>query len=47
MGSEMCIRDSTLYILVWPAIVAVVLLVLSFGFIREYRAAKKEGRDIV
>ena len=43
----MSIPARTLYSLVWPAIVAVVLLVLSFGFIREYRAAKKEGRDIV
>lgn len=43
----MSIPALTLYILVWPAIVAVVLLVLCFGFIREYRAAKKEGRDIV
>lgn len=37
----------TAYVLVWPAIVAGVLAVISRGFFRELRAAKKEGRPMI
>jgi len=37
----------TLYVLVWPAVVAVVLFVIAGGFFREWRAARKEGRDLI
>lgn len=37
----------TAYVLVWPVIVGGVLAVISRGFFRELRAAKKEGRPII
>lgn len=37
----------TAYVLVWPVIVAGVLAVISRGFVRELRAAKREGRPII
>ncbi|MDP9820343.1 putative transporter small subunit [Nocardioides massiliensis] len=37
----------TFYVLMWPAIVAVVLFVIGRGFITEWRTARREGRDLV
>lgn len=37
----------TLYVLVWPALVAVVLAVIGRGFLREWLEARREGRDII
>ena len=37
----------TLYVLMWPAIAAVVLAVISTAFIREIRQAKREDRDLI
>ncbi|MET4004510.1 MULTISPECIES: putative transporter small subunit [Arthrobacter] len=37
----------TLYILIWPVIVAGVLYVLGKAFIQEIRAAKREGRPLI
>ncbi len=37
----------TFYILIWPAISAVVLAVIVIAFLRELRQAKKEGRKLV
>lgn len=37
----------TVYVLMWPVIVAGVLAVLIRGFLTEWRAARKEGRDII
>lgn len=37
----------TCYVLVWPIVVAVVLVVLSRGFIKEWMAARREGRDLI
>ncbi|WP_224766181.1 putative transporter small subunit [Nocardioides campestrisoli] len=37
----------TLYVLIWPVIVAVVLFVLSRAFVSDWRAARREGRDII
>jgi len=37
----------TLYVLVWPVVVAGVLFVIARAFFRELRAARREGRDIV
>lgn len=37
----------TLYILMWPAISAVVLTVIVRGFFRDLKAARKAGVDIV
>ncbi len=36
-----------LYVLVWPLIVAGVLLVICSAFYRDWRQARKEGRRIV
>ena len=44
---SMSIAALTFYILIWPAIVAVVLVVICVAFFRELRAARREGRDIV
>ena len=35
------------YILVWPAISAVVLYVLCRGVVKDIRDARLEGRDLV
>jgi len=35
------------YILVWPAIAALILLMLVVSVIRDYRAAKENGEDLV
>ena len=37
----------TIYVLVWPALVAGVLFVISRAFIAEWREARREGRDII
>lgn len=37
----------TFYIMIWPAISAVVLAVIVVTFMRELRKAKAEGRKIV
>lgn len=37
----------TFYILIWPAISAVVLFVIVRGFFRDLREARRAGRDIV
>ncbi|GAB2980409.1 MAG TPA: putative transporter small subunit [Actinotalea caeni] len=37
----------TAYVLVWPAIVAGVLLVIVRAFVRELRRARAEGRRII
>ena len=37
----------TVYILIWPAIVAVILTVICMAFYKEYRSAKQKGRDII
>ncbi|GGR53628.1 hypothetical protein J2S40_001357 [Nocardioides luteus] len=37
----------TAYVLVWPLVTAIVLLVISTAFIKEWREAKREGRDII
>lgn len=43
----MSITALTVYILIWPVIVAVILTVLCVGFYKELRAAKREGRRII
>ncbi len=43
----MSITALTVYILIWPAIVAVVLAVICIGFVREMRIARRKGRDLV
>lgn len=37
----------TLYVLIWPLIVAGVLFVITRAFFAELRQARREGRDIV
>lgn len=37
----------TAYVLVWPAIVAVVLFFLVRGFVKDWREARKEGRPLI
>lgn len=37
----------SLYILIWPAISAVVLFVLVRAFLKDMKAAKRENRTIV
>ena len=43
----MSITSLTIYVLMWPAIVAVVLAVICTGFVREMRAAKRKGKDLI
>ena len=37
----------TIYVLIWPAIAAVVLAVLCVALIMDIRAAKKSGKSLV
>ena len=37
----------TLYILMWPIIAAVVLVVIVYSFVKDLRAAKREGKKVV
>ncbi len=37
----------TIYILMWPAIAALVLVYLTLGVIGDYRDAHREGRKVV
>ncbi|WP_326700868.1 putative transporter small subunit [Streptomyces sp. NBC_01754] len=37
----------SVYILVWPAVVAAVLFVISRAFFREWAEARREGRDLI
>ncbi|MGO3153412.1 MAG: putative transporter small subunit [Galactobacter sp.] len=37
----------TLYVLIWPVIVAGTLFVIAKAFFKELRQAKREGRTII
>lgn len=37
----------TLYLLMWPVIVAAVLFVISRAFLRDWKVSRDEGRDLV
>jgi hypothetical protein len=37
----------SLYILAWPVISAVVLAVLLFAVVKDFRQAKRTGQDVV
>ncbi|WP_240938068.1 putative transporter small subunit [Nocardioides sp. JQ2195] len=37
----------TAYVLIWPLLAALVLLVISVAFVKEYRTAREKGEDIV
>ena len=37
----------TAYVLVWPLVTGIVLAVISTAFVKEWREAKREGRDII
>ncbi|ANH38707.1 hypothetical protein I601_2283 [Nocardioides dokdonensis FR1436] len=37
----------TLYVLIWPVVVAGVLFVICRAFLREWTSARREGRDLI
>lgn len=37
----------TLYVLIWPVLVAAVLFVIGRAFAREWACARREGRDLI
>lgn len=37
----------TLYTLVWPVVVAVVMAVIGTAFVREWLTARRNGEDII
>lgn len=43
----MSVPALTVYILIWPVIVAVILAVICVAFFKELRSAKEEGEDII
>ena len=43
----MSIELLTAYILVWPVLSAGILLLLLVALVRDARAAKREGRDMI
>lgn len=43
----MSLNALTFYILVWPVLSSGVLLLLVVSLIRDLRAAKREGREMI
>lgn len=39
--------ELTLYVLIWPLIVAGVLAVLVYAFVREWLESRRDGEDII
>jgi hypothetical protein len=37
----------TIYVLMWPVIVAAILITIARGFFRDVSEAKKEGRPVI
>ncbi|MFJ2765710.1 putative transporter small subunit [Streptomyces prasinus] len=37
----------SVYVLMWPVVVAVVLFVISRGFLHEWLEARRDGRDMI
>ncbi|MEF9902444.1 putative transporter small subunit [Streptomyces sp. P9-A2] len=37
----------SVYVLMWPVVVAVVLFVISRGFFREWLEARRNGQDMI
>lgn len=37
----------SVYVLMWPVVVAVILFVISRGFFREWLEARRDGRDMI
>ncbi|WP_217996708.1 putative transporter small subunit [Nocardioides jensenii] len=37
----------TVYVLVWPLLAGIVLFVITAGFVKEWREARREGRDLI
>lgn len=37
----------TIYALIWPLIVLVVMLVIGRSFFAEWRVARREGKDLI
>lgn len=43
----MSVPALTVYILIWPVIVTVILAVICVAFYKEWRSAKDKGEDII
>lgn len=43
----MSITALTVYVLIWPVIVAVILGVICVAFAKEIRSSRSKGEDIV
>lgn len=37
----------TIYVLIWPVLVAVIMAVIGVAFVKEWRHAKRTGEDII
>lgn len=37
----------TIYVLVWPVLVAVVMIIIGVAFVKEWRRARRSGQDII
>ncbi len=37
----------TLYILIWPLVAAVVLVLIVTTFVKEFRQARRDGKKVV
>lgn len=35
------------YVLIWPLVVAIILFIISRGFVKEWREARRQGRSII
>jgi hypothetical protein len=37
----------TAYVLAWPVLVAIVMFVIGRGFLREWMASRRAGKDLI
>lgn len=37
----------TVYVLIWPVLVLLVMAVIALGFVRDVRDARREGRPVI
>lgn len=37
----------TIYVLMWPVLVAIIMFVIARGFFADWREAREEGRSII
>lgn len=37
----------TVYVLIWPVLVLIIMVVIALAFLRDVRQARREGRPLI